>query len=509
MDKLINYSQGQSIIDLTRAINDALHSNFSEYVNCTNSTVIPSTVAKDKVFLDARGQVQYGNMHYTNMEDCVLNEHEKIVLSNEYLTASFNVTGNIGGESDVFHITPSMEGQFLSMFNSPVIITNNVTSCAYMFQNAWNFNQPVTIPNSVDNCYRMFYNCRAYNANVIIPNSVNKCGYMFDGCNNFASTITLQDGITSIDYIMANAKGYNFNAHLIIPSSVQSMNGAFLNSEYNRPITLPNGVQYVENLCANMNGRYDITIPDNVVSMNYAFANYNAYYGNVKNITVGNNIRYMNNAFYRCNCNSLTIGDNAYSISYAANDARIYSSLHIGANISYAQNAFINCLIGNDIVINGVNQANYMFRNLSLRNNIGLYIYNINYGQEMFSLYSNNYIHTLNMVNCNNMVNAFYKQYHGFNNCNMYLDNIGNAYFMFATYQSFENCHINLNYVKGMSNMFVDSYFRDSEVYIGPNSTSPANMFRYATCSNTIIRMPSGMSTYGWSSDANNSVVRY
>lgn len=514
MDKLINYYQGQNIINLAQDINYALHANFSGYASCINSTVTPGVVGNNKSFLDNQGQLKFGNMSLVSMEDCVLSEGEKLVIYDKYLTAPFNVTGNASGSSDIFHINSSMGRPFLNEFNYPVTITNNVTNCDYMFQGCRNFNQPVTIPNSVISCRRMFYGAHVLNCPVVIPNSVAYCGDMFVGCYNFSSTITPQEGISSIDYLLSDTNDYGqFNANLIIPSSVRSMNGTFKNAKYNRPIILPTGVQYIDNMCAYFQGKYDISIPDNVISMNHAFLNYNGYNTEThKNITVGNNVRYMVNAFYQCNCGSLTIGNDIYSMYRAAYRSNIFSTLRIGSNISSAQYAFLESVIYSDIAVNGITNAQYMFYNSILASTNNISLQNINNGSNMwvnFTKSGDSKIKNITILNCNNLFNAFYRRYGSYTNLNLYMDEVYSASNLFCGSQRFYDSILNMNSVIDMGKMFEDASFVNCEIYIGPNGVNTYNMFRYAYCDNTVIRMPSGKSTYGWSSEANNSVVRY
>lgn len=101
------------------------------------------------------------------------------------------------------------DGWLLQSFNLPVIISENVTNCATMFNGFNAFNQPIEIPNSVTVCSWMFRFAQSFNQPLVIPDSVIGCGNMLFGASAYNSPVTFGSSVTNCLQAIGNCESFN------------------------------------------------------------------------------------------------------------------------------------------------------------------------------------------------------------------------------------------------------------------------------------------------------------
>lgn len=270
-----------------------------------------------------------------------------------------NWNGNVELPNGITEVT--FEG--CSSFNGKVVIPDSVVQCSNMFSRCTKYNQEVYIPNSVVYAYKMFSECSSFNQNVVLPNNLSSSYLMLNGCKNFSKPIVIEVDNLNATYMLSGCTRYNestvingnnikvynmltgcINFNSQIEFYGNNINAAYMLNgciNYNRETYISSSVNnaaYILNTINNFNSKVYI----NAYDSSYVLNNCNNFNSE---LTIGNHVRYMNNALRACRKYNLitTIPDSVTSTIGMFDFCTSLNSLVYSTNSLNTAYMFNNC----------------------------------------------------------------------------------------------------------------------------------------------------------------------
>ena len=211
-----------------------------------------------------------------------------------------------------------------SMTTAPTI-PNSVTNMEYAFYYCEALTTAPAIPNSVTNMNTAFSNCKSLTIAPIIPSGVTTLSNTFEYCQALTVIPILPEGVIDIDYVFFGCKslktypgseeGDGELSNYIIPSTVESMHGAFLTCEslvvapnLSKAVKVTSLGQTFEG-CTSLTTAPDLSKLENLNNLTWTFwrnTNMKTYIGSkdedgdFSNYIIPNTVESMNCTFRAC-----------------------------------------------------------------------------------------------------------------------------------------------------------------------------------------------------------------